>query len=527
MLHSYFLASRGNRRTRRAALAVVALASALPGLAQNELSNFTATGRGGAINALATEYQALGVNPANLGRATGVKVAFTVGEFGASLSSRTAPRSIFNDYIFNTEKQFARDANGVEPGATATNPIGAERQSVISAFTGENVGIVQADATPFAISYYHPSFGGIAINTRYRMLGSADLSKDAAELLLAGNNASIIRTNFDLRTGQPKVPLADIPTVAQALKGTRLQIQAVQEFNIAYGKRIFEGEGVELSLGIGYRFIRGIGILDFRSDGKTLSAYGALSPVFDAEYPSRIARDTNFNQKTDAGSSAKFPSVGSGSGIDLGITATIAQKVHLSASIIDIGSMNWNANSVEIDPTQHIKAFGRDSSDIGELASPSGYLGISTYNFWKSLKRFQVNADGSSSPFNYRAAGKRKVNLPTRLRLGAGTDLSKKFTVAIDGQLPFNKDLPGSYRSALVGAGVTYKPVYWLHLSTGVSGGAGFGASIPLGISIVTRTYEGGIATRDVMGYFGESNPYLSVVAGFLRFKLGAPNNPE
>ncbi|MBC7448949.1 MAG: hypothetical protein H7330_12910 [Hymenobacteraceae bacterium] len=507
--------SPSDRHGRRAALVALALAAALPGFAQNELSNFTATGRGGAINALATEYQALGINPANLGRATGVKVAFTVGEFGASLSSRTASRTIFNNYVFNTEKQFPRNQDGSDLGATATNPIGPERQKVIDAFTGENVAITQSDVTPFAISYYNPTIGGIAINTRYRMLGSADLNRNAAELILAGNNATIIREAR--RTGT-------FPLVAEALKGTHLQIQAVQEFNIAYGRRVFEGEGVEVSLGLGFRFIRGIGILDVRSDGKTLSAYGALSPVFDAEYPVAIAHDAGFNQKTSDGSSAKFPSVGSGSAIDVGISATIAKKIHLSASIVDVGKMTWKANSVEIDPKQRLQVFGQTPDEAEFNAS---YQGPITYNFWKSLKRFQIDSDSTSSPFKYRAAGKREVKLPTRVRLGAGTDLTKKITIAIDGQLPFDKNLPGSYRSALVGAGVTYKPVYWLHLSTGVSGGAGFGASIPLGIAFVTRSYEGGIATRDITGYFGETNPYLSVVAGFLRFKIGAPNNDE
>ncbi|RZK27943.1 MAG: hypothetical protein EOO63_12310, partial [Hymenobacter sp.] len=53
------------------------LLAALPALAQNELSNFSATGRGGVINTFATGYQVLGVNPANLGREGGPRVAFT------------------------------------------------------------------------------------------------------------------------------------------------------------------------------------------------------------------------------------------------------------------------------------------------------------------------------------------------------------------------------------------------------------------------------------------------------------------
>ncbi len=490
----------------------LALAVALPARAQNELTNFTGTGRGGAINALATEYQALGVNPANLGRATGVKVGFSIFEVGASLSSRTAPRAIFNDYLFNTERQFARNANGSDVGSTAQNPIGPERQEVIDAFTGENVAVTQVDVTPFALSYYHPKIGGIAINTRYRMIGSADLNKNAAELIFAGNNASIIQ--------EGRRSKRDLPLVSEALKGTRLQIQAVQEFNLGYGRKVYEGEGLEVSVGAGYRYIRGIGILDVRADGKSLTAYGALSPVFDANYPTGLATNPLFNLKTQEGSSAQFPSVGSGSAFDIGISATVAKKVHLSASVVDIGKMTWEANSVEI-LDQRLQEFG----DTPEEAQFGEYQGPVTYNFWKSLKRFQVNANASESPFQYKAAGKRKVDLPTRLRLGAATDLGEKFTVAADAMLPFDKELAGSYRSALVGAGVTYKAKSWLHLSTGLSGGGGYGASLPLGITFVSRSYEGGFATRDIMGYFGESNPYLSFVGGFLRFKIGVPEN--
>jgi hypothetical protein len=502
------------RLTKNAILSGVLALAALPATAQNELSNFTATGRGGAVNALATEYQALGVNPANLGRATGVKIGFTIGEFGASMSSRTASRTIFNKFLFNTEDQFNR-----VPGANRDSEKGKqERADVVKAFTGENAGIVAADATPFAVSFYHPTIGGIAINTRYRMFGSADLNATAADLLFRGDNADVIQQNLPTAAN----PLGTFPKASAALKGTRIQIQAIQEFNIGYGRKVYEGEGVEISLGLGLKFIRGIGILDVRSDGKTLTGYGALSPVFEADYPATIV--SGFNPKTKSSSSAQFPGVGRGSAFDIGISATVAKKVHLSASIIDVGKMTWDANLVEMQDAT-IKPYTTDPTAASD--PELNYPGPVTYNFWRAIKRFQVNGNSENSPFTYKPSKKREVKLPTRLRVGAASDLGDKFTVAIDGQLPFDKEIAGSYRSALVGAGVTYKPVYWLHLSSGVSGGAGFGASIPLGISIVTRTYEGGFATRDIMGYFGEDNPYLSVVAGFLRFKLGVPENPE
>jgi len=49
-------------------LLAAGLALPLAARAQNELSNFSATGRGGVINTFASDYQVIGINPANLGR---------------------------------------------------------------------------------------------------------------------------------------------------------------------------------------------------------------------------------------------------------------------------------------------------------------------------------------------------------------------------------------------------------------------------------------------------------------------------
>ena len=71
-------------------LLAAGLALPLAARAQNELSNFSATGRGGVINTFASDYQAIGINPANLGRNPNFRVAFTVGEVGAGIGSRVA-----------------------------------------------------------------------------------------------------------------------------------------------------------------------------------------------------------------------------------------------------------------------------------------------------------------------------------------------------------------------------------------------------------------------------------------------------
>ncbi|MDB5236789.1 MAG: hypothetical protein JWR44_3782, partial [Hymenobacter sp.] len=67
--------------------------------AQNELSNFSATGRGGVINTFATDYQAIGINPANLGRSTNFRVAFTIGEVGAGIGSQSLSKTTFKHIL--------------------------------------------------------------------------------------------------------------------------------------------------------------------------------------------------------------------------------------------------------------------------------------------------------------------------------------------------------------------------------------------------------------------------------------------
>ena len=469
-------------------MAFLLAGSLTPALAQNELSNFTATGRGGAINAYATEYQALGINPANLGRATGVKVAFTIGEAGVGVSSKTAPRSLFNDFIFSTEKRFQTDA---------------ERRQAVDAFTGKDAINLEGVVTLFGLSFYHPAAGGFALNTRYRMIGHADLNRNAADILLRGRNAEIFRSTT-------------APTVSQALDGTYIHMETVQEFNFGYGRKLVEGEGIEVYAGVGYKFLRGIGLYELRSEGGKLSSFSSLSPSFEPQYVPEIRNDPNFKYKTKDGSSARYPAVGSGSGYDIGVSATIADKVRLSASVIDLGKITWQNNTLEV----------RDLPL--ELPADTGFVGKGpiTYNMWKAMKNFQINGDTGTSPFRNRVVGEKSVKLPSRMRLGAGMDIGEHVTVAADALIPFDPKIPGSYKSALLGAGVTYKPVWWLQLSTGVSGGAGYGLSLPLGIAFSTHHYEGGFGTRDVTGWMGEKNPYLSAVFGFLRFKIGKPENP-
>ena len=107
------------------------------------------------------------------------------------------------------------------------------------------------------------------------------------------------------------------------------------------------------------------------------------------------------------------------------------------------------------------------------------------------------------------------------MRLGGGVRISQFFEAGLDVTLPLNK-VAGNLTAPFVGVGVDYKPLHWLKLSSGFTGGAGYGKSLPLGLTFVTPIWEAGISTRDVVGLLSEDSPYSSVAFGLLRFKIGS-----
>ncbi len=455
-------------------LLLTACLLALPAAAwaQTELSNFTATGRGGVATTFAADYQAIGINPANLGRRGGATVAFTIGEAGAGVSSESLTRQQLRKFVFDTNE--------------ALTP--AQKQEFARAFTSDNVANFSGAATSLGLSVQLPVIGGVAVSHRVRTDGHVAFNKNAAEIAFLGRDAPIYAS----------VAAGNIPLVSEALAGTRLQFTALNEFNVAWGTRVLDLPLFQLSAGAGYRYIQGIGIIDVQVESGDLRAYSSLSPVFEVNYGS-VAANPSFNLQTGAG----LKPVGKGHGFDVGLAAEVGKAVRLGLALTDLGSMRWNGNLVTA-----------NDQKLKRLRS----AGIGSYNFIKEAA--EIFAAGTDSLFLYEANQERRADLPTKLRAGAGVRLSEFFEVGLDVTLPLN-DVAGNLTTPFVGAGLDYKPLRWLRLSSGLSGGAGYGLSVPLGLTIVTSLYEGGVSTRDVVGLVASENPYLSVAAGFLRFRLG------
>ncbi|MBX0290847.1 hypothetical protein K3G63_10380 [Hymenobacter sp. HSC-4F20] len=454
-------------------VAAVLLSSTLPVYAQNELSNFTATGRGGVATTFATDYQAIGINPANLGRVGGATVAFTVGEFGAGAGSQSLTRQQLRKFIFNTSQ-----------GLTL-----ADKQELARAFTSDNALNFNADATTLGLAVQLPVIGGIAISNRVRTAGHVALNQNAAEIAFLGRNAPIYAS----------AAAGNLPLVTEALAGTDLQLSVLNEFNLAWGTRLIDLPLFQLSAGAGYRYIQGVGIVDIRVRPGDLSAYSSMSPIFDLDYGG-MASNPSFNLRDGANG---LQPVGKGHGFDLGLAVEAGKAVRLGLAVTDIGHMTWEGNLL----TANDQKLKRLKSE-----------GIGSYNFIKEAA--EIFATGSDSLFTYQTGQERRAELPTKLRAGAGLRISEFFEDGLDVTLPLN-NVAGNITTPFVGAGLDYKPTRWLRLSSGLTGGAGYGVSVPLGLTLATNVYEAGISTRDVAGLVSSKNPYLSVAGGFLRFKLG------
>ena len=453
--------------------------------AQNELSNFTATGRGGVINTLAQDYQAIGINPANLGRPGEATVAFTIGEGGAGLASRTLSKTLLKHILFD--------------GSQNIGP--AEKAALVNGFEGENALNLNADVTTLGFAVSLPNgLGGLAFSNRQRVGAHLALNHNAADVLVNGRDARSIQQYYptDPVTGQPTGTGLPPPLISTFLDGTSIQLAWTSEYNVSYGVRVLDKVGFKLSAGAGYRYIQGIGIADIQVANGNLSAYTALSPIFKVDY-GKLASNPQFNFETGSG----LHPVGHGHGYDLGLAAEIGKVLRVGAALTDLGSMSWTGNVVT-------------AADQKLQATTS--TGIQTYNVLKELaNQFDTN---QTNLFTYAAAKERTAALPAKLRLGAGIRISSLFEAGLDFTAPLNK-VAGNLRSSFLGLGLDFKPTRWLRLSSGVSGGAGYGTSLPLGFTVVSPVWEAGISTRDITGYFNEKSPYYSVALGFLRFKIG------
>ena len=479
------------------------------GYAQQENSSFTNTGRGCATT-FATDYEAVGINPANLGwnwKFSDKKFAMGFSEFGASVSSD----ALTNNQLRNSITSII--------GGNSSNLSYQEKTAAASMFAQSGV-TMNLDISIFGAAFTTKHAGGFAFRINDHMQMYTKFGTNAANLFFLGKTSSIFDSLTIVTQAGTTQNIANHPglnpdtaklvtqgysnapqLLSKVLNGTEIKYTWTREYNFSYGRRIFGDSVFALFGGIGIKYVQGLALIDVQSLDNHLSGYSSLSPAFNINYGSAAAQA---NQVTQSGS---FPpkTVGNGYGFDFGVNAIIKNKLKLGFALNNIGAILWKGNAYTLKDTFVVKTTN---------------VGLQNYNIVSQLSNMLGN--GASGLVKVEGAKSITTQLPGMIRAGASLLLGRKGEIGVDFVIPVNSNAPGSFQNPVISIGGDFMPVRWLKLQAGFVTGGNYGNQVPLGIIFIAKkgTYEAGIASRDVVSFFAQHGSTISLSMGFMRFRF-------
>jgi hypothetical protein len=482
-------------------LSLCGFASSL--FAQVEGPNFNATGRGGVATTLSTDYQCIGINPANLGLKTKYEtkhVTFGLLEVNASAFVQGANLSQIKNYLFSD------------------NPLSfSDKATATSLFTNSAIN-AQVDVNLFGIAIQTDKIGGIGFSITERFNTFGNLSDKFASFAFQG----ALSTEFfdQVRTGDTKLRPNDPAqydnyinnnggiqsgystngvSLGQIIGKSEIKSHYYRSLNFAYGRKVWGNEIIEISAGATLKYMFGYNYMNVYSDGNTLKGNVAYNALFN------LADSAKFNTPTQSNDFNAINPLGTGLGVDLGVTATLFEHIKFGASLLNLGSIKYKTNTYEVKDTiiQELK-YSNETLD-----------GLNQITYWKDQSSF-------------------KVKLPTMLRFGGSISLlENKIEVGADVVVPLNQEA-GNLNKTFYALGGDLNLVRWIRLSSGINWGGNYAnaieaykthVNVPFGFTFIigeTGGYEIGFATRDVVSLidFQGKSPHYSIGFGFLRFRV-------
>ncbi len=497
-----------------------------------DLGNYSATGRGGVATTFATDYQTAGINPANLGfRKSFRDPTYTLGlfELNTTIFAEALSRTELLNAIFRSSNAKFNFQNFDEKSAAADK------------IANSNLSL-SLDATIFGASARLKGGHSLAFAIRDRIQFFGTVNQTAAEIAFLGYNASYF-PELLLSNGRnipnPRNPENSEPALSEAqqqqvvlggfltnpdsasfysniLEGTRLSSSWYREYNVSYGRKLYESYDFSLFAGVGVKLIRGFLLIDVEAQNGVLDpSIISISPTFGVDFgegDGTTAQSPTFQSPQDVSTLRKilFPKkVGGGYGFDFGLTAVIKQNLYIGAALTNFGRITWDGNVYQVND--------------GQLVNFAG-AGLDNYNiFGASEGAFQFAGD--KSPLSWEGTDKIVEDLPSTFRLGASYEFFRTFHFGVDFVAPTNR-VAGNLDKVLVAIGGDFRPSKLFRVSAGLNAGGNNGGTInfPVGLTYLARRgfYEAGIATRDITTYFaniGDGSTF-SFALGFARVKF-------
>ncbi len=496
-------------------LSVAALASSAN--AQYEISSFTSTGRGGATS-FATDYQACGINPANLGweaEFEDKKITMGFSEMSFSLHSE----ALSKDDLRNEFR------NAIQNKSVADWTLEEKKQAGRD-FANSGIA-VNGDIGSFGFAFATEKLGGIAFRINDNVNIYARLGETASDMIFMGKYSDYFDTlsyfngvdtvnieNYEMQD-QDSIEnvisgFANVPQrIGEILNGSRISASWTREYNLSYGRKIIgKDEVFEVFGGIGLKYIQGFAMMDVRAENNQLSAFAAVTPAFEIDFGNAAA----MNPSTVTQNGSLPNPVGQGFGADLGLNFLIKKRLKIGFAVTNIGSMKWTGNIYSMQDTL---VYNTESG------------GLNNYNVLGTVSKLS----GEDGLFKWDGKKELVQKLPTLFRSGASFQLGDIAQIGIDVMIPMESEAPTSLEHAVFGIGGDIKPIPWLRLSAGmVTGGnvdysvavGKYQVSVPVGLTFIAGkgTWEGGVASRDAVTFFTQNGPTLSLSTGFLRFRF-------
>lgn len=463
--------------------------------AQTEASDFSRIGHAAFFTSNVSDYQCVGINPANLGfipttdlyrlsspMETGIErsrrpIAFTFGELGVSIHSDALPKSGLIDMLLQTN---------------STVFTQAEKLEAAKAFADKGIRF-SIDVLVAGVSYQTDAAGGLALTVRERISGSFRFNKSASRLAFEGRHFDYF-DSLALDWKGDTVGFARNPKkFSELFDGTRLSMLWFREIGLSYGLSVVRTDDFSVQFGVTGKYLMGYAYLDAYTSENALVAKSALSPVFGISYGN--ATTPSFIPGTD------YESVGAGVGLDIGVTVQYG-KWAFSTSVIDMGAIHWTGN-----------VFLAKDTILNGLSS----TGFDSYNIFVEAPK--ITGDGNY--FKWDGLQTATSELPTRLRMGTSYQYSSRWKFGADAVIPVNTS-SGALGQSIVTAGAEFRPTPWLNLGAGLGGGGNMGFFIPVSasVSVFEGLWEMGIASRDILLFVTNTQPVLGVTFGFMRFRL-------
>lgn len=472
---------------------------------QAEGSVVSATARAGVATTFVTDYQSIGINPANLGLRSKYEtkhITFGLLETNASFFAKGVTTKQMNDLIFN--------GGNLAP----TTQVLAS-----NLFAGNNIS-ANVDIMLLGIAFQYDKLGGLAFSVNDVMRGNGNLSQNFTDFTFSGGLAmeyfDQLRTNNNTIVANDPSQYQYYTTPAggngiasgissqgvslgRVFKGTDVKAHYYRTFNAAYGREVFRNDVFNVSAGVGLKYVMGYYYMDIQAKDGVLQGNVADNPLL-----SGLSENFNVPDK-DNGWNFISPQ-GNGFGFDIGGTAEIYEKVKVGISLVNVGGIKYTNNTYEVkDTTVYELKYDSYTADA-----------FNETVFWTEGKSFTAK-------------------LPTTLRLGGSVALfEKRVEVGGDIIIPLNK-AAGNINKAIFAVGGDFYLKRWIKLSSGASIGGNYATSVdgsyathvcvPLGFTLIAGEnggWEFGMSTRDIISLIdmkGKSPLYSAGICMF-RFRV-------